>query len=47
VHEQLAPRPQPPRHAAHQLLVVLHVLKHLDRHDAVVLAGGLGFIGGV
>lgn len=32
VHEQLAVRPQPPRHAAEQRLHVLGVLNHLHRH---------------
>jgi hypothetical protein len=41
VHKQRAARPQPAADAAHELLVVLHVLKALHGYDAVVRAGRL------
>jgi hypothetical protein len=41
VHEQCPTRPEPRADAPHELSVVLHVLKHLNRHDTVVRAGRL------
>mmetsp|Transcript_21742 Transcript_21742/g.54628 ORF Transcript_21742/g.54628 Transcript_21742/m.54628 type:complete len:310 (+) Transcript_21742:116-1045(+) len=40
VDESLGARLEPLGHALEEEVIVLHVLKHLDRHDAVVLLAG-------
>lgn len=41
VHKEGPAWPEPGADAAHELSIVLHVLKHLNRHDTVIRAGSL------